>query len=344
MPYSRIGKINQGLTSRTSCNYFGTGADGDFSTSGTTTVYSSGSDDTASYISNFETLTVNSGHTLSLTGRRRAWIIYVRGNCTINGSITMATGSSGAASVVNFNRYTVNGLTGSIVEPSTEVNFTTPAAGANGGAAKTSTGDGNTGSAGTNGKTGGGGSGAFNSAGGGSGSGAGAAGTSYSGGAGSGGYSSTTSGQAGGANGGAGGAGKAFTSSPYHAGGGAGNPGGTGSLGSTDPYAAYAGGTGTGGTLIICVGGNLTIGGSAVISANGTAGGVANQATSGHITTGGAGSGGGRVIIVYAGTLSNSGTIQANGGAGGVGSGGSVNQSGGAGGAGSVTSPTAIGT
>ena len=70
MPYSKPpGKISQGKTGRASVNYYGSGSDGDFSTSGTTTVYSSGSDDTASYISNFETLTVNSGHTLSLTGR-----------------------------------------------------------------------------------------------------------------------------------------------------------------------------------------------------------------------------------------------------------------------------------
>ena len=89
--------------------------------------------------------------------------------------------------------------------------------------------------------------------------------------------------------------------------------------------------------------GNLAVGASAVISANGSAGGNANQATSGHITCSGAGSGGGRVIILYAGTLSNSGTVQANGGSGGTASGGTANSTGGAGGAGSVTSPTAIG-
>jgi hypothetical protein len=49
------------------------------------------------------------------------------------------------------------------------------------------------------------------------------------------------------------------------------------------------------------------------------------------------------VIVLYAGTLSNSGSIVATGGAGGTTSGAVNNANGGAGGAGSVSGPTLIG-
>jgi len=51
----------------------------------------------------------------------------------------------------------------------------------------------------------------------------------------------------------------------------------------------------------------------------------------------GGGSGGGIIIALYGGTLSNSGTVQASGGAGGVGAGYTNPNTGGAGGAGTTT-------
>ncbi len=77
-----------------------------------------------------------------------------------------------------------------------------------------------------------------------------------------------------------------------------------------------------GGTIILIVGGDLTITGT--ISANG------GTATSGnaYYCAGGGGPGGGNILILYAGTLSNSGTVTATkgvaggprtGGAGGTG-------------------------
>ena len=80
------------------------------------------------------------------------------------------------------------------------------------------------------------------------------------------------------------------------------------------------------GMITLVVGGDLTIGASGRISAN------AGNGGSGNGSTGcGGGGGGGVVLVLYAGTLSNSGTIEASGGSG-VGSG----PNGGNGGAGGV--------
>lgn len=335
--WSRIKRRPNGGSSTSTPNFWGDGSNGSLSTTGNVT-YGTGNSDSSTVILQFDNLTINAGHTLTLAGRARALVLYVQRDFNLQGRITMNLGASAIASSIIVDKFDVNGLTNSVYEPSYNVIFATPAAGANGGAAVTSTGDGTAGTAGTNGRTGGGGSGAFNSAGGGTRSGAGAQGTAYSGGAGGGGYSFTTAGQAGGANGGKGGNGTSFTTSAYHAGGGAGNPGGTGTLGSTNPYAPYVGSTGTGGTLLIMVGGTYTQGASSVILCNGASGGAANQATTGNVTTGGGGSGGGRVIQLYGTTLSGTASaVQANGGAAGIASGGSVNNNGGAGGAGTIT-------
>jgi hypothetical protein len=90
-------------------------------------------------------------------------------------------------------------------------------------------------------------------------------------------------------------------------GGGAGNPQGAG-------YGGHGGAQdGTGGCIWLIVGGNLTIGGSGIICANGSNG----DATSGDFNSAGGGSGGGRIIIAHKGTYSNSGTVEAVGGNGG---------------------------
>ena len=337
MSYQNPKRISAGGSSSLGPAWYGDGHDGVLSTSGNTTLLSANGDSTST-IMQYASLTVNSGHTLSAGYRTRALVIYVQGNCTINGSITMGNGANAAASVINLTRYDVNGLTGSS-EPAAAVTFTTPAAGGAGGVSDGAYNVTVNGTAGTSGGTGGGGAGT-GGAGLGLGTGGnGAAGTAYSGGPGGGSTSynsGATNGTSGGANGGAGGNAGVAESISYAAGGGAGNPGGSGS-----GFGGNAGSTGTGGTLILIVGGNLTIGGSAVISANGSVGGAAT--TAGAYALSGAGSGGGRVIVLYAGTLSNSGSVVATGGAGGTASGSSVSTPGGAGGAGSVTSPTKVG-
>lgn len=88
----------------------------------------------------------------------------------------------------------------------------------------------------------------------------------------------------------------------------------------------HAGGTGGnggagGGALVWFIGGNLTLGGSSIIRANGADGsaGTAGGGTAG----GGGGGGGGTILIIVAGTITNSGvTVSASGGTGGAAAGG----------------------
>ncbi|MBI4804731.1 MAG: hypothetical protein HY795_05815 [Desulfovibrio sp.] len=110
--------------------------------------------------------------------------------------------------------------------------------------------------------------------------------------------------------------------------GGAGNPGGLAASGAP----SNPGGDGTGGRLTIVCRGSATVLAGGKIEANGVAGGSAA-----NNSCGGGGSGGGTVIII-APTCSNSGTVQAAGGAGGTGN----YAAGGAGGAGSVVTKTFI--
>ena len=107
-----------------------------------------------------------------------------------------------------------------------------------------------------------------------------------------------------------GGAGGTGASNHGYAGvaGGAGNPRG-GDIGSATNAEA-----GTGGVIWLIVGGNLTIGASGVISANGKNGG---STSGGDFNSAGGGSGGGRIIIAHKGTFTNNGTIEALGGYGG---------------------------
>jgi hypothetical protein len=283
-------------------NNFGTGCDGAATISSNTTYTNS----TGPLIKQFTSLTVNSGQTLTLQSAMGCYI-YVQGACNIQGTINVvcngsATPPSEGAHNPYFNTSHV---------PHVDV---IPATGGSGGAGAT-TGNTNPGTGGgtaTNGTGGGGGGG------GGAGSssdhsdlwpgGNGSAGTCYGGGSGGGGgaYTGTSTsgaGGAGGANCGAGGAGGGGGSN-QGSGGGAGNTGGAGGSGSGG--SGTAGSNGTGGTLLLSVGGNLTIGSSAVIQSLGQPGG---SGAGSSYPAAGAGSGGGVIDIQYAGTLSNTGTI-----------------------------------
>lgn len=103
-------------------------------------------------------------------------------------------------------------------------------------------------------------------------------------------------------------------------GGGVGNPGGTGDSNGAD---------GTGGLLIIIVAGNVTLAAASRIEANGV-----DNNSSGSVTFLGGSSGGGSVLLLHGGTLTNNGTIEASGGA--AVEGATPGIAGGAGGAGSV--------
>jgi hypothetical protein len=254
-------------------------------------------DTTSSWIIINGNLTINSGQTLIPPVRKLFTVVYVTGNLTLNGTISMTarganhsgTGDSGGATTAVAIRIGT-GTFSAVSNPQI------PATGGAGATSVTYPSSPNyrNGTAGTNGGSGGGGTGeAFGSGGVAN---AGAAGTCFSGGAGSGGAYSTTSG-AGGANGGAGGAGGGIIT-----GGGTGNPGGAKGSGGVD------GNNGTGGTLIVIVAGSLS--GSGTITAHG----VGGARPSG--SPGGGGSGGGSATVLYGSNPSSAVTVTATGGAG----------------------------
>ena len=261
-------------------------------------------------IKNYTDLTINSGVTVTPAARCKGLLIYATGNAAINGTLTMtARGAAATGDDCGLCLFTPYLLDSDNIMLTA---FPVPAAGAAGETAVIYSGNQTTGAAGVNGQCGGGGAGGghgYNNSYGG----AGAAGTSYSGGTGGGGAGSdnTTTvrnGNAGTANGGAGGDGN--QAATYKGGGGAGNPGGAG-------YNLGTGGNGTGGLLVLLCKGNLVIGATGIVSADGSAGGNGGDGSSDGCA-GGGGSGGGSVNLFHGGTVSNSGTVRANGGAGGT--------------------------
>jgi hypothetical protein len=250
-------------------------------------------DTTSSWIVINGNLTINAGQTLIPPVRKLFTVVYVTGDLTINGSISMTarganhsgTGESGGATTAVAIRIGT-GTFGAVVNPQI------PATGGAGGTGRTTAGQ-NGGTAGADGGTGGGAGGYWFSSGGTSG--AGRAGTCFSGGSGGGAqYGSSGSATSAGINGGAGG----NSGGGQAAGGGAGNPGGSGASG-------FPGSDGTGGTLIVICEGALS--GTGSVTANGSAGGNAGGVWGG-------GSGGGSVTMLFGTNVSGPNTLTAAGG------------------------------
>jgi len=308
----------------------------------------SGAYDGDMFVAQFKSLTIDASVWLTVDQPSRGLLVYVDGDCTIAGTLSMSCrgafadptaaggsdasavsatgirlplfktgetdtlaaadlagcGSPAVAAVANQAGVSNNGLI-----------FTASRAGSAGGAGGSGYwGNGTAGTGSEANKTGGGGGGGSHDSGTG---GAGSTGSCFSGGTGGGSAdgAGATSGTAYGGQGGHGAGGGVGT-------GGTGNPGGTGD--------AYAGKDGTGGLLILIVKGDLTITGSILSKGTGL------TAVSG---TGPGSSGGGRIGIFYAGSLTDSGTKNAAGGPTQV---GNLTGNGGAGGAGAVDGPTQI--
>jgi hypothetical protein len=230
-------------------------------------------------------LTINSGTTFTPSVRKLFTVIYVRGNLTVNGSISMTarganhngTGESGFTSVFNAREIRIaTGNYNGIVDPKV------PATGG-AGAGTSAYAPGLPGSNGIDGATGGGGSGGTGGSPGSSSFGA--DGTSFSGGASGGAVGSTVVPSVAEPNGGAGGYSNAGVP-------GVGNPSG-----------------GTAGILMVICTGQLS--GSGSVVANGT-----NGVPSGYWGSGGGG--GGSVSVMY-GSESGTVTVSATGGIGGAG-------------------------
>jgi len=314
-------------------NFFGSGSDGAVVVSSNTSLIvqnKNGSYDGDMVVKQYESLTVNSGVTLTVDQPCRGLLIYVQGDCTINGSISMTARGANAnptiAGASDSNPVDSNGLrfpfrtelgNTSLTASSSLLNgcgeyarsviaehpsilnngdvLVIPRIGANG-AAAVGCGTGyavNSASNGVNGQTGGGGGGGRATGGMYSGVERGGVGSCFSGGAGSGGSAH---------------AGSSACASPGEQGGDYGGAGGRGS--------GYTG-TGTGNGHTAGGGaGNPGGGGSGVNSAaNGY--GVGNATPNGN--AGGNGTGG-LIILIVGGTLTigSGGSITANGSAGGA--------------------------
>ena len=302
--------------------YFGDNSDGPLNLTGSITNVRTfvsrsfaSTQDGVPIVKNFSSLFISRSVVLSPTNRCRGMLIFVDGDATISGSISMTGRGASAvgadASFTTINPPYLGDYWSTQLFPSSSYLSRVFAVGASGGGGSTS------GTAGGLGRSGGGGGGStstgpYGTAGGGSGG----TGTSYSGGAGGGGggapgpagFSGSPIGGAGG-NGGGGG----------NSGGGAGNPNGSGGSQTA---------TGTGGLLILIVRGNLKIGPNGSITTNGSAGNNANIVGG---SGAGGGSGGGVLYVYYGGQLTNNGSVTSNGGSGGSPFGGGASGAGGAG-------------
>jgi len=329
-------------------NYFGTGADGDVTISSSTNLTVSntnGSYDGDMVFKQYNTLTINSGQTLSTNVPCRGLFIYVKGNCTINGTIDMTArgayadpASTSSPSWGNAgsdgNTLGVNGLQLGLVKSGSSQTLTNDGAGFNGCGTAVRTaiatyqdnisGNGKIYSIARTGASGATGLHGNNTT-------AGIAGTSgassnQTGGGGGGATSGSSATNAGsGASGScwSGGSAGAGTHGSYNSNAHAqanGGAGGSGNFGGNAGGAGNPGGvgngghggtaeTGTGGTVWLIVGGTLS--GSGVIQANGKNGGGFISNTCG----GGGGSGGGAVIVASVADTSSI-TVRANGGTG----------------------------
>jgi hypothetical protein len=293
----------------------------------------SGSYDGDMVVANFKDLTIDANVTLTTDQPGRGLLIYVNGNCTINGALSMTarggysnpttsggsdssavsttgiripliksggtdtlasadfagagnaavsavsnqTGISGNGTIFTINRNGTSGGTHGGSPPSNGATGSTTISTAGGGAGGSGSDDGFGGHGGIGGVFGGG------SGGGGGQEALGQTATAY---------------------GGPGGNG--VTGGIYSSRGGAGNPGGSGNGGSQP----VNGKNGTGGLIILIVSGNLTIGASGSLQAEGQLGGYYN----GGSDASGGGSGGGAIFGLYAGTFTNSGSISLAGG------------------------------
>lgn len=351
-------------------NFYGDGSDGSLIVSSNTflpVLNKVGLYDGDAVVRQFSSLTITSGSTLTTDQPCRGLFIYVYGNCTIDGTLSMkgrgpyANPTVSGASDNNIvdpeglkipfiTSYGTQSLEASetllngcgisarnlisrhrsIYNNGTVINLVRQGAA---GGARTSGGSPiipNNGSNGSIGQTGGGGSGGgyYNT----SQAGGGSYGSCFGGGSGGGGtHGSTTTGNAtpwGGPGGNA-----TTPDGSYSAPGGIGN--GNGKWSSTNTLFGNDGTannvSGTGGLIVLVVGGILTIGSSGKIIADGVEGPIFDTPNE---RGGGGASGGGNIVIAHRGSyINNGGTISANGGSS---WGWSTTQRGGSGGNGSV--------
>ena len=346
-------------------NSYGSQVDNPAACYETTVLNKSGSFDGDMWVGNFKDLTIDASVTLTTDQPCRGMLVYVDGDCSIagvlsvtsrggkadptssGGSDSSAVGSAGirlpmltasgsetlaAADFAGCGDAAVEAVENQVEADGDGTIFVISRAGAAGGPGGSASGGGVS-SPGTDGVDGAGSGSTIESGGGGGGGaraseppavvgGSGSAGTCFSGGAGGGGAAGSVgvTATSGGANGGAGGGGATGGPGygPARGGGGAGNPG-------APSGPTIAGQDGIGGLLWLIVSGDLTISGK--LDSTGCNGGYGFEASAGRF---GGASGGGNIMVLYAGSYSLTGSIDVAGGAvysGGSGSAGGDGQS-----------------
>ncbi len=351
--------LGQGLGSgsvTTYENYFGSGADGDLNTSGNVTYTvpnKNGSYDGDMVIKHYNSITINAGHGVTVDQPCRGLMLLCKGDCTINGTISMhsrgpladpsATASSDNAAVLSeglqvpfaavggtdaLNAVSANlSGCGSAARTISEL-FTSVGGPIPGVVLKiTKNGAGDTAAYGNNSGANGAkfakGYGDADSTGGGGqggcgygdGDGIGRSGTCFGGGSGGGGGNNNGVGSDTNATAFGGRGGLGVSKHTARCTGGAGNPNGTES--STGGYSNAVnvsnGESGTGGVIWLIVGGNLTLGGTGILDVSGSRSDGVDGNGYNWCSTGG-GSGAGAIRIAYKGTWNNVGTIKSLGG------------------------------
>lgn len=321
--------------------FFGGGVDGALNTSGNVTLAVT-TEDVSSVVKRYSSITINAGHTLTVDKRCQGLFLFCEGNVVINGTIGM---SSKSALVDNGAGYVITKIAklmqGELTDANAKAIVFGP--GGAGGAGAPQPGyyfspyivHGGLGSRGFwfgGGRGGGGAGGLGGSFSGSIGVGGNGGDTGYDANVNTGGAGSTTYATPGGngSNGSGGGGGAVSTSSRYGGNGGSSaagsGAGGGGGAGDSASGSVGQDGIGWGGGLVCIIArGNVTIGATGQILANGANGGNGGNggATGGNYDGfgghGGGGNGGGCVYVLHKGTLTNSGAIQVNGGAGGTG-------------------------
>ena len=84
--------VSGGYVNGSTGNYYGDSSDGSLSTAGNVThtvANKSGSYDGDMVIKQYSSLTINTGHTMTVDQPCRGMFIYVSGDCTINGTLSM---------------------------------------------------------------------------------------------------------------------------------------------------------------------------------------------------------------------------------------------------------------
>jgi hypothetical protein len=267
-------------------------------------------------------LTVSSGFTATTSGTCNGLYIYVDGDLTVDGSISMY--NKGREISGGTGTLAVNSSSNEVAGSTTITMSGSAAAHTNGSSTASSlqTGGGGQGRHGSYGK-GSGATGHIFSGGSGGGGGGGVAYYNHYQGGGSAGATATTYAGKGGKGGNSGYTHWGYFTADAGGSGGTGNPGGDGgtnnSRNASDSRAGYGGDTGTGASLVIYATGNITINSGGTLSTNGRAGrsGDHHRLKAG----GGGGSGAGILVAVCAGTFTNNGSITNAGGACGAGRG-----------------------